>query len=390
MSIKSKQWLWILAAIVALVGVLMYSAGSIKEESSKKMPPKPTSNVFTDVSVMTVQRSTHRASLLLYGEAKSHYELVLNSQVSGEIIAVSPQFEVGERVSKDQTLLKVDATTYQAALATAQTSLADATLNYKEEIQESKRAQQEWNKSGFKGKPDELLLRKPQLKAAKAAMHQANTEISEAKRNLELTTIKAPFDAVIVTRDVALGQIVQSSTQIGTLHSLDRLEITVPLSEHEWATLPTLQVMQEKDFNVTVINTSNKERYTGYIMRQEGALDTTTRQRALIIGVNNPFIFSVPLFPGSFLSVLIEGEEISGLWKLPSSSLSQSGEIWYVDENNTLAHFSTVPLFTDQDSIYIKPPKSLDSVTRVLIKPLGSYLDAMQVNPIEVSQNVSK
>jgi RND family efflux transporter MFP subunit len=384
MSIKMKQWILFVATVILLVGVILYSLESIKKESSKQMPQKPVEIVRTDVSVISVTPTVHQASLLVYGQTKAHYELTLNSQVSGEVLSLSSEFEVGKRVAKNQTLLTIDSISYRASLATAQTALASAQLALEEEKEESIRAQEEWNRSGFKDKPSDLVLRKPQLAAAKATLNEANKLMVEAKHNLALTTLKSPFDAIVVSRDIALGQVVQSSTQIATLYSTDRLDIQAALSEREWNMLPSIKEMLSDDFKVIIENSLNNTQYSGAVLAQEGALDTTTRQRALIIGVNKPFDFSKPLYPGTFVNIILKGKQIDGLWKLPSSALSQSGKLWYVNKNQTLSHISASILFSDTDSIYIRTPKDLQGITQVLTNPLESYVDDMQVNPIEV------
>ena len=96
--------------------------------------------------------------------------------------------------------------------------------------------------------------------------------------------------------------------------------------------------------------------------------------------------FKQPLRFGSFVTVNSQGPPMSGLWELPGSAFSQKGEIWYVKTDNTLASFSTVPLFSHGASIYVAPLREIAGTAQhVLIHPLNHYLDDMAVIPVEVN-----
>lgn len=93
------------------------------------------------------------------------------------------------------------------------------------------------------------------------------------------------------------------------------------------------------------------------------------------------------LAPGTFLRAEIEGRELNDLWRLPSSSLSQRGEVWYV-LNGILAKFSADSIASDKQAIYIRPPDSLfDQPVNVLTHPLSTYTPGMAVNPVEASDD---
>ncbi len=86
------------------------------------------------------------------------------------------------------------------------------------------------------------------------------------------------------------------------------------------------------------------------------------------------------LYPGTFLKAEVEGRTVNQLWKLPSSALSQRGEIWYVTEESTLANFNATPVFSDSEAIYIRVPETLMGEAHlVLSHPLSSYLQGMKV-----------
>ena len=127
------------------------------------------------------------------------------------------------------------------------------------------------------------------------------------------------------------------------------------------------------------------QQWRGYIERTELHLDDTSRQQSVIAAVDRPLEQPEVLAPGTFLQAQIEGRELSDLWRLPSSSLSQRGEIWY-ETDGILASFSAEPVASDEQAIYIRPPESLrDQMVNVLTHPLSTYMPGMAVNPVEAS-----
>jgi len=248
-------------------------------------------------------------------------------------------------------------------------------------------AQAEWRASGLDGEPaSELVLRQPQLAAARATLKNAEASVTQARRDLEQTRVKAPFDALITSRSAAPGSYLQTGGEVGSLLSTDRLEVAIALSAQDWASLPALEQMREAQWQVSLHNVENNQHWQATVVRAEQSLDETTRQRALIVAVQNPLEQVPELLPGTFVEARIPGREIDNLWKLPSSALSQRGNIWYVSEENALVSLAVQPLFADAEAIYIAAPAAmLNAAQQILVHPLSSYLDGMQVNPVEVS-----
>jgi hypothetical protein len=93
--------------------------------------------------------------------------------------------------------------------------------------------------------------------------------------------------------------------------------------------------------------------------------------------------------PGTFLEVGINGRVCINVWQLPSSALSQQGEIWYVTEDNSLNKFAVEPLFSNKEFVYVEvPEKMTQKPTKVVVHPLSTYLAGMQIKPVVENDNV--
>ncbi|MDO6461696.1 efflux RND transporter periplasmic adaptor subunit [Granulosicoccaceae sp. 1_MG-2023] len=338
----------------------------------------------TEVSVTTVTTDSYRASVNAYGEAAARYSLTLTARVTGYVSEVNDAFYLGNTVSKGDVLLSLDDTAYSAAVAAARDTLAEAEVTLLEEQQTAAQALREWRASGLSGEPDsELTLNKPQVRAAQAAVDNARAALASALQDLRDTQIKAPFDALVVERDAAPGSVLSSGTEVGTVYSTDAVEITVLVPPESGALINTQDAQPVKLQSI-----DGQAQWEGRILSLGQHLDSETRQLPVVIVVDSPLDQEPPLLPGSFVKVTMQGVLMDNLWQLPVSSLSQRGEIWYVNENNTLSRFSAEPAFSDENGIYISPPQELAGRrVQVLTQPLSSYLENQPVKAKEGLDN---
>jgi hypothetical protein len=131
---------------------------------------------------------------------------------------------------------------------------------------------------------------------------------------------------------------------------------------------------------VTLEHVENHTHWTGYVIRCQQHVNDTTRQRSLTIAVDQPLSQTPALLAGTFVKATIVGRTMDNLWQLPSSALSQRGEIWYVTDQHTLESFTTEPVFSRDRDIYIAPPPALaQAPQQVLTHPLSSYTRGMEV-----------
>lgn len=381
-----SKWLVLFAAIGLLVLVFMYNSQKMAEQANRPMPAKEEAPHAADVAVVKVTNGSYAVTVEGFGTAEPHNRLTLTSQVSGRVDDMDEALETGLSVNEGDLLLTLEDSDYRAALANAENDLASATVDLLEAEREAEQARLEWQNSGLDGEPDSpLVLHEPQVKAARAAVTMAEATVASARKDLEQTQIRAPFDALIVTRSVAPGSYLQAGGEVAELYSTERVEIAIPLSQRDWSNLPDASVLAQGSWPVSLTSVETGQRWQGYIRRSEQHLDDTSRQKSLVAALDLPLEQTPALSPGTFVQAEIKGRVQDNLWRVPPSSLSQRGEIWY-ESDGILNKFNTETLATDEDAIYIRPPESLmGQQVNVLTHPLSSYLPGMAVNPVEAS-----
>lgn len=377
--------------------VMVAETKSIGTKSVEMTPVETTTLAASQqqqVSVVLATLGDYQAEVVGYGEAKSRYELMFSTEVSGRVEAISSQFETGQVIGQGDVIANIDSTSYQQAVTQAKANVAQAQLDLLEEQRQGEQAKSEWQRSGLSGEPDSpLVLREPQLAQVTAALENAKLELVKAEQDLEKTTLVAPFDSLVVSRDVQPGSYAQTGAQIATLYSVDEVEVSVPLSESQWLSLPNSDNSQlkEQPWPVTLSSSNGQYQWQGYVERVEQHLQQDTRQRSLIVKVDNPLDQEKDLYPGTFVQATISGKQLNQLWELPASALSQQGDLWFVDDNGLLSKSNANVEFEKGGLIYIDPTKlsnstELNSLTesnsdsvQVVKRPLSSFKSGMVV-----------
>jgi RND family efflux transporter MFP subunit len=383
------QWSTLAVAIVILISIIAYTRQLIAQQIGGSHPQQINKPQRPEVAVIAVERAGYNARIRGYGETQPHFTLTLTAQVSGQVVVQSEKLEAGYQVEKGDVLIELEDSDYQSAVADAKSTLASARLDLLEEQREARQAKAEWLASGIGGEPDsELVLHKPQLEAAGAAVSKAEAALLSAEKDLSRTKLTVPFDAIVVERMTAPGSYLQAGTEVATLYSTDMVEIPVALTTRDWRNLPDPATLSAGQWPVELKSVEGNQTWAGHILRAEQHVDTTSRQRTLLIAVDSPLAQVPPLLPGTFVETWINGQRVDNTWELPSSALSQSGEIWYISKDDTLAKFSSEPIFSSGNSIYVEVPEQLAKTpTQIVVHPLSSYLPGMRVQPVVENNN---
>ncbi|WP_345336832.1 efflux RND transporter periplasmic adaptor subunit [Ferrimonas pelagia] len=329
---------------------------------------------LTTVRVQTISPASHQPQIVSHGEVTARYELDLSAEVSGQILALAESFRTGAVLPAGTELIQINDLKYQQALASAQSTEANAYVSLLQARQDVVQAKQEWSLAGIEGEPDPLLLRQPQLAAAEATYREAQASVEQAAYELAQTRISVPFDALVVSRYVSPGAQLQSGSAVASLMSMDQLEVSLPLSEAQWQWL----AQDPAEIAVVLEDTETGQRWHTQADRFEWHRDGQSRQRNLVVALspepNNP------LLPGTFVQASLTGEAQSALLAVPASSLAVDNYgqqvIWSVDGEQRLQKAEATVQFFNDDLAYIASDEPVDLV----IAPGSRLREAQRVN----------
>jgi len=335
-----------LLPLVVLVAFILvaYTVTSFPP-SAKKARTNNKPQLMVDVQTLLLRDVT--LELSSYGTVKPRTQSMLLPQVSGQIMAISPNFQEGGFFKKGEVLVEIDNRDYQVEIKIAQATLFTAKQALSEEQARVEQALQDWKRLGNEEQAPDLVLRKPQLLAAQANVLSAEAKLSKAELALERTRIKAPYDGRILNKYVDLGQVVSISNQLAEIYATDYVEIRLPLKNID---LPYID-LPENDKNNTLINQtypqvsifseiSVKQEWLGNIVRTEGAFDQNSQQLYVVAQVDDPYGISprnnMPIKIGQYVSATIKGRTLNNVLAIPNSAIYQGSYVYLVKDNRLI------------------------------------------------------
>lgn len=352
-----------------------------------KKPPEQKEKVDKTpiVAVENISVAPMTLEVNSYGMVKPKYETELVAQVNGEIVELNDIFVRGGLVKKGQLLARIDPSDYHAALIDAQATMASARAALEKELAQGQVAEREW-KQITNTSPTELSLRKPQLAQELARVKAAQASVLRAERNLERTEIRAPYNAMIDSRNIGLGSFVGIGSKIGHVLGTAIAEIRLPVADNQLAFLvKTEPTKQGVDAKVNLLGTyaGKDTQWQAIIVRSEGVIDSKSRMSYLVAEINDPYLLNsasdsnaVPLRFGSYVNAKIMGYDISQAALVPRY-LVVNGTVALLDNESKL-HYAVIDIVRQQGSDVIVT-NGLQDGDQLIVSALDYPVDGMKL-----------
>ncbi len=353
-SLQNRLVKWILPFVFIGITIAGYFLLGSVETGPRALPAeirKP-----PGVNVYSVKFYDKPVELRLTGNVSALYKTEISSELTGNVISVSEKLVKGGFFKKGEEMLRIDDRDYQDDLVQSRATLTKVKLEVAREKELARQAFADWQELG-QGAPTDLALRKPQTEQAVASLAAAQSQLQRAKRNLEKTTIKAPFDCLVSSRSVSAGTFVTAGAPLFEIYNTDMAEIRLAVSSEDSAflSLPDPGVLLKKTARVEIISNGDGStgKRDGYISRIEGETDPETRLQYLVVRVDDPYSVRhrLPLLKiGDFVEVRVEGKTFECSTFIPESALLDDNRIMKVDDNNKIsfAKINVVKRFDDK------------------------------------------
>lgn len=357
MSKRSERRLkWALS-----IGVLAVAAGiAVFFFLTKEEPPRAEKPLEgTLVEVIQVDASRHEVELHAKGTVVPAMEVMLQPEAGGRVVWQSAELVPGGRFKKDQPILKVDARDYQLAVESFRAEVRRARLDYTLERRRAEVAKREWNSFGQIDATDEqraLAQREPQLEAAKLAVKAAESSLKKAVLDLQRTTLRAPFNSMVVSENVDLGQLVSPQTTVAKVVGTDgyHVQVSVPVSS-----LRTIRARTEDEPGspATVTQQVGPETIVrrGEVIRQLPDLDPGGAMARILVLIENPLgkKGDLPLLLGSFVDVATEALPIDDAIRIPRVALRNGRSVYVMNDQNTLEIRDVQIVWSEPDAVLV-------------------------------------
>lgn len=379
---RMKNAVWTKAGI-PLVIVLVAIISAVVLIASKEPPPiEPAQTKAFLVDAKPVNREPVTFSVRSQGNVVPFHRTNLSAQVSGKVVDIADSYVVGGMFEKGEVLISLEPDDYLTEISLAEAQLAQAQAALSEEIARGQVAKTEWQ-SVNSGVPPELGLRKPQLAREQANVKAATARLDRAKRNLERTKIRAPYNGLVVSRNIDIGQFVAIGSALGTIYSTDIAEIRMPVGDSEMAFIDLADGIDTSDnvvLNARVNGASTQ--WTANLVRSEGVLDEASRVSYLVAQLADPYHrnsnSNQPVLRfGQFVEAEITASKQRDLFVLPRSVLRFDQTVLTVNSDNEIQIKPVEVARTDADHVFIA--EGLEEGEQIVLSAVPNPYNGMKV-----------
>jgi RND family efflux transporter MFP subunit len=383
---KARRLGWVPTLLLCLLILLAGAAATMfffltEPEAERAGATRETAML---VSVTRAERGDFRPHISVMGTVEPSRDIRLMPRVSGEIVWRAASFTPGGIVRKGEELLRIDPADYEIALRQRKSELsrAEADLALEMGRQDVARKDYELLNEDLSRENRALVLRKPQLRTARAAVEAARAAVDEAELALSRTRIKAPFDALVAARQANIGSLVGPGDPLGRLVGLENYWVAaaVPLAKLKWLRLPG-----EDGEDGSPAEIRNRAAWPADVFRKGrlhklvGMLQEETRMARVLIEVPDPLSGppdAPPLMIGAFVEVQILGRTIPDVIRLDRDFIRSGGTLW-VMEDGELSIRKVDITYRDAEFAYIR--KGVEAGEQVVTSSLATVVEGAKL-----------
>lgn len=364
-----KRTFRILVAVLILAGgfAAFGLLAKLKKTPLPSNPPKP----FQEVETVTARKMDLQVAIPAQGTIEPATVTRAAAEVDGTVIAVSPEYEAGGMFKAGDVLLEIDPSDYKAVLAQAEAALADAKLVVVQEEMKAEQARRDWERIATPGqKPNDLVLRIPQLAAARARVEAAEAAAGKAMRDLERTKLRAPYDGRIRRKLADLGTHVGKGTGLAEFYATGTLEVRLPVPRQDAAFLELAG--QE----IVLRETGGQGRtWKAVIDRTEGEIQRENRSIVVVARIDGSAP-GAPL-PGQFVHTEIGGRVIPDLVRVPRRAFAKSDRVMVVGDGHTVTTRPVKVLRTEKEHVLVS--EGIEDGEQLCVTALTAVIEGMEV-----------
>ena len=341
-SIPFSTFLVGLTLSLALILFFIINATAVEQTSHVQRDHVPV------VDVQNIGRQTHQVMISGHGEVAPYESTQLTSEVSGKVIYWNPALTPGGLIKRGDLLFSIEQDAYIANLLQAKQNLASAKAKLIEEQARGNVAASEIKDHGNK-KVSDLYLRQPQLLQARRAVDSAQAELNLAEKKLSECEVFAPFDALVMSRNIGQGQFINVGERVALIHNVEFAEIHVPVAGFDSVFLPN----QFDGVRAEITHDHGFSRQAS-VVRDLGFVDSRTRMRKVAVKVTDPYGLKTELPPlrfGDYVKVTFPGKQLEAVYKIPRQSVFDE-KVWLANIDNQLEN-KTVSILRSEPGHYI-------------------------------------
>lgn len=251
------------------------------------------------------------------GIAKGVAEVNLKFETTGIIEAI--YFKVGDSIKRGDVIAALNQRDAQLNIEYNKSKLKTAQA----EMQAAKKKQEVYQKlyeagSIIKAKLDEV---NQEYEIAKSKVETAKLEVEHSENELEKTSLFAPIDGVLTSKEVEVGELANPNTKIGTLVDINSVYVEIGITEKD---IERIKMGQAVKVNV---DTYPEKDFYGRVDKIFPQIEGRSRTLTVKIKLDNKDML---IKPGMFARALINVYEKKNAILIPIGAIRQKEDAYFV------------------------------------------------------------
>lgn len=354
--------------------------------NTPEIVPEPYERIVPTVRVVRAQARTEHLTINSQGTVQPRSQSELIPEVTGRVVWISPSLVNGGAFREGDVLLRIDDADYLTLVASSEAALMRSESEFRYASDELQRLVS-LNRQKLASQ-QQLDDARQSAQVKEANLKEANANLDQARRDLSRTQLQAPFDGLVRSEHVDMGQFVTRGQSIGTVYATDYVEVRLPISADQLAFLGLPmstrgQIPAPLRPPVTIAADFGDTRllWEGQLVRLEAQIDELSRMVYGVARVRIEIDDDSPLLPvGMFVAADIRGRKVDNVIRLPRTAMRDDNEVLVVDAENRL-HFRQVSLLRlEHDDILVS--SGLQDGELVCISPMQTVVEGMLVKPL--------
>ena len=368
-------------------GFLYMTPAQVSETSPEVVP--------VSVRVAQVELASVRLIVESQGKVQAAQLANLSAPVAGPIEWISPSMQAGGYVEAGQVLLRLETSDYETARARSRAAMQQAQAEANHADTDLERMKELAKQRLASDSQLQDAIRTADVNAARLA--DALASFRQTELDLERAEIKAPFNAIIETREVELGQYVNRAQSVAILYGADEVEVRLPLAIRQLGYLDIplgtrgeLVGNAAPEVTLTGFYGGEEHHWQGKLVRTEATIDPNSNTVQTIIRVQQPVTDGtklsgllpqqIPLPIGLFVQANILGKKAEDMIALPRSVIRNNNQVLVVDAENKM-YFRDVEIFRlEEDRVLISGGLLVGEY--ICTSPIQAVVNGMSVQPV--------
>jgi RND family efflux transporter MFP subunit len=330
--------------IFAIAGLATFGLSKMKPEA----PKQEAENLDLLVEILELKTSTQSFAIQSQGTVRPRTQTILSAEVSGSVISISPKLIAGGVFAKNEVLMRIDPTNYTVAVDRAEALLAQRQIEFD--------GATKLRSQGYRAESE--------YASAAAALAAARADVVGARRNLERTYIRLPYEGMVLSKESDLGQFVNPGTRLGVTFATDYAEVRLALTDQDLAfvEIPDPREVTRSGgadgplVKLTAVQKGQLTEWDAQIVRSEGVVDEKSRVTYAVARIVDPYRLhsagpSLPI--GTFVAASIAGSNEVDVIPVPRGAVRGADQVLVVNDDSEIEIRTVDILRADSNFAYL-------------------------------------